>query len=162
MKRTRGILDRKRTQPTAEEEIFQSICKDVSENLDADITSIWFFDKTLSQIECQCCLDSINDSYSSGEILKKATFPSYFNSIIEYNFISAPNARTSQFTKELAEPYFEPKGILSLLDFTIHKDFEPVGIVCCENRRNIRYWSEDDKDYLRSIAALSSLHFRFS
>ena len=162
MKRTREILSKKRVEPATDEEMFQAICLDVSENLDADITSIWFFDPEHTQIECQYCYDALEESFTKGQVLEKTDFPAYFSAVVEYNFISAPDAWTHTATKELIEVYFKPKGIVSLLDFIIHVNFKPVGVICCENRRGIRDWSEQNKDYLRSIASLTSFHFRFS
>jgi len=162
MNRTREILSKKRSTPATKEEVFKSVCMDVSENLDADLTSIWFFDKDQTQIECQCCFDAITKEFTKGGALKNADYPTYFNSIVEFNFISAPEALTNSATKELAESYFKPKGIVSLIDFILHRNFNPIGVICCENRSSIRNWSESDKDYLRSISALVSFQFQFT
>jgi GAF domain-containing protein len=82
--------------------------------------------------------------------------------VFEETFISAPDAHTHPATKGLSEVYFKPNGIQSLLDFIRHKDFKPVGVICCENRSARRDWSEENKNTLRSIAALVSHRFRFS
>ncbi|MEM9157669.1 MAG: GAF domain-containing protein [Verrucomicrobiota bacterium] len=162
MNRTREALSKTRQPKATKSEVFQSICLDVSENLLADLTSVWFFDKEQTQIECQCCYDALAESFSKGQILRKEDFPKYFERVIEDNVISAPDALNHSATKDLTEPYFRPKGIISLLDFILHRNYTPVGVICCENRKDMRNWKEADIDYLRSIAALTSFHFHFS
>ena len=161
MNRTRDILNLGRVQNATQDEIFKSVCLDVSEQLDSDLVSIWFFDDIQSHIECQANYDAVTGNFSDGQILHQKDYPHYFKTIIEYNSISAPNARTNSATKELSKGYFAPNRILSRLDFILHNEFKPIGVICCENRSYIRDWTEADKSYLRKIATLVSSRFHF-
>lgn len=162
MKRTREILSLKQVEDATDEKVFKAVCLDVAEDLEADLVSIWFFDSNQTRIECQCSYDAVTGEFSKSHALKRNDFPSYFKTVVEETFISAPDACTHHATKELTEIYFKPNGIQSLLDFIIHKDFKPIGVVCCENRSTRREWSEENKNTLRMIAALVSHRFRFS
>ncbi|MBK1880136.1 GAF domain-containing protein [Pelagicoccus mobilis] len=147
-----------RTKAT-KEEIFKSVCIDAAEQLDADLTSVWTFNEKKTQIECQLRYDALDETYTSGLVLKKEDYPRYFKAIVEENIVNAPMARTQIATKEFTESYFEPNGIHSLLDFILHDDHVPVGVLCCENRRGVRQWSREDEDFLRSLATLTSFLF---
>lgn len=158
MLRTKKLVSKRAT--ASKDEIFQAACQDTAEAVDADRTSVWTFDKELTQIECQCCFDSLDDSFSSGAILKRSDFPTYFQTIVEDNIVNAPNARSQIATMEFTVPYFIPNGIHSLLDFILQKDSAPIGVICCENRRGIRHWNKADEDYLRAIATLTAFLFQ--
>lgn len=159
MKRTRTILEQRKTDSVTDKSVFEAVCRDIAERLDADLVSIWFMCDSESCIESQCSFDVIKQSFSEGRRLYKTDYPHYFQSIVEENYISANDVYTHPATVELIENYFRPLGVYSLLDFILHKDYQPVGILCCENRRSPRKWSEKDQSYLRSISALISHRF---
>jgi len=162
MKRTRKVLNPEPTQTVCDQDVFEAVCLDVAENIGADLVSVWFCSLEGSGILCQCRYDAISGIFSEGQRLMKEEYPRYFEAIIEYNYISAPDARTHPSTRELTETYFKPNGVRSLLDFILHEDFRPIGVVCCEHRQEIRNWTEADTSYLRSIASLVSSRFQFS
>ncbi|MDQ8180486.1 GAF domain-containing protein [Pelagicoccus sp. SDUM812005] len=157
MQRTKSLVAKRAT--TSKDEIFQAVCEDCAEGVDADRTSVWTFDRDLTQIECQCCYDALEKTFTKGAVLKRDDFPTYFKAIVEDNIVNAPHARTQQATREFTEPYFVPNGIHSLLDFILQKDLVPIGIICCENRRGIRDWDKSNEEYLRTIATLTSFLF---
>lgn len=161
MKRTQELLKRSPADDADVEPILEAICHDAAENLDADLVSIWLFKQDPERIECQLALDATAGETSTGLVLLESDYPIYFRSILEESTISAPVAATHPMTREFAETYFKPKGIISLLDFIVHRDFQPVGIICCENRSARRDWSEDDKRYLMRLATLASFKTRF-
>jgi GAF domain-containing protein len=157
MNRSRTLLNS--PQPVTTQEFFRALCRDVSENLDADKTSVWTFDRDLSQIECQCNFDALSGDFTTGLILKRADYPIYFQKIVDDTFVLAPHAQTQAVTREFVDSYFKPQGIVSLLDFILHDEIRPFGVICCENRRAIRNWSADDQKYLRSLATMTSFLF---
>lgn len=157
MDRTLALLHARPLPET--EELFRAICMDTSHQLDADKTSVWTFDLGQTLIECRCGYDALSEQFSSGQILRRADYPVYFQSIIYENIVCAPQARLQAATREFTETYFKPAGIVSLLDYILHDHGRPYGIICCENRRAIRPWSDADQDYLRRIAVLTSFLF---
>ncbi|MCH6255450.1 hypothetical protein MLD52_02740 [Puniceicoccaceae bacterium K14] len=159
MKRTKELLKKLDKEDFNTDELHSAICLDISDNLGADLVSLWSFDSELSQIECLFCLDTTSNESSSAQVLKRNDFPTYFSYIVEDNVVCAPNARTHFATKELTEKYFKPNGIVSLLDFILQKDFKPSGIICCEARKSEIDWTVAHRTYLRSIASLISFRF---
>ena len=160
MKRTQELLKQATADDADVEPILEAICRDAAENFDADLVSIWLFEQGPERIECQLALDVTADATSSGQVLLKSNYPVYFRSILEQSTISAPVAATHSMTHEFAESCFKPNGIISLLDFIVHRDFNPVGVTCCENRSARRDWSEDNQRYLMRLATLASFKTR--
>lgn len=142
-------------------DICEAICLDIIDNVDADLVSIWLFDPAKSKITCLHSKDLKNSPSMKGLELFRQDFPVYFRSIVEETTINASNARTHPMTRELTKAYFEPFNITSLLDFIIHNDFEPVGVICCESRNRKREWDDDNIDYLRSLTTYISFETRF-
>ncbi len=153
MERTRKVAAR---DCASAKDIYQAICLDAAENLDANLVSIWRFDENCSKIICLHALDVESGTASAGQELMRDDFPRYFESILEETTISAPDARTHPMTRELTEAYFVPNEIISLLDFIMHSNLKPVGVICCESKRKRRNWSEEDRQYILSLAAYAS------
>jgi GAF domain-containing protein len=143
----------------APSEFFRALCLDVAGDLDVDQVSVWTFEHDQSQINCLCAYDALSQHFSSGQSLKRSSCPLYFEQIVEQNIVAADDVTQNSATKEFLDSYFKPHGIKSLLDFIMHQDMEPYGIICCENRRAVRKWRDTDRSYLRSIAALTSFLF---
>jgi GAF domain-containing protein len=161
MQLTRNILSRKQQGSISDGTVFQEVCKDVAIDLNVDLVSIWLCGDPdrKSYIECQCRYDAKNETFEKGEIVWKADCPVYFETMIEDNIIAAKDVSKHPATRDMMEIYFEPKGICSLLDFILHKDFKPTGVICCEMRGTPREWTEKEIGYLRAIAALVSHRF---
>lgn len=162
MQRTREILKPKTTENVHDQDVFEAVCLDVVEHVQADLVSIWFCSFEGTGILCKCRYDATTGVFTEGQRVMKGDCPQYFETMIEYNYISAPDACEHPATRELSEKYLKPNGVLSILDFILHEDYKPIGVICCENRSSIRNWSEKDMSYLRSIAMLVSSRFEFA
>lgn len=145
-----------------DQDLFKSVCLDVAEHVESDLVSIWFCSFEGTGILCKCRYDAATGIFDDGQRIMKKDCPRYFETMIEYNYISASDARKHPATRELAEIYLKPNKVQSLLDFILHEDYKPIGVICCENRSSIRHWSEDNMSYLRSIAMLVSSRFEFA
>lgn len=123
--------------------------------------SLWFFSPDFESIESLICYDASSRSYTSGQKLYKADCEDYFKAILQNEIINAPDAREHDSTKCFKEVYFEPLNIYSLLDYILHRDFNPHGIICCESVNKITQWSDKDIDTLKKIARVSSMYFTY-
>jgi len=126
----------------------------------ADRVSLWVFSKDFSKITSLLCYDANSGQYSSGQELFRSDYTEYFDAIIKKDVINASLARDNVFTQCFNESYFQPLNIYSLLDFILHEDFEPTGVICCESVNEVTHWSEDNIETLRRIANMSSLYFK--
>jgi len=137
------------------------ICEVTSEVLaGADRVSLWTFADNYSKIVSSVSYDRTNNKYSDTAELKREEFGAYFDAIISNEVIIASDAREHPQTACFKELYFKPNNIYSLLDFILHHDFKPIGVICCESVGRLYEWSEDDVKSLRRISNASSLYFR--
>jgi hypothetical protein len=125
----------------------------------ADRVSLWRFEDNYSKIVSSVSYDRITKTYGGNEELLRENFSSYFEAILSNDVINASDARNDPVTACFKDLYFKPNNIYSLLDFILHNDFNPVGVICCESVDEIFHWSEEDVNALRRIANSSSLYF---
>lgn len=125
----------------------------------ANRVSLWNFNQDKTEISCLMCFDKTSNTFSSQQVLTKADFPKYFETILVEQVILASDARNYSATKCFNESYFEPCDIYSLLDFVLHKDFTPSGILCCESVGKKVNWLSEDVDTLRMLSSMTSYFF---
>jgi hypothetical protein len=149
------------TNPTlAVDKKLQVICEVTSEVVTgADRVSLWTFEDNYSKIVSSVSYDRNTNEYGGSVELKRENFGSYFDAIISNEIINASDARENPLTSCFKDLYFKPNNIYSLLDFILHNDFNPIGVICCESVGKIHQWSEGDVTSLRRIANASSLYF---
>ncbi|MEO2267405.1 GAF domain-containing protein [Pseudoalteromonas sp. YIC-656] len=128
----------------------------------ADITSLWVCDEDTSAIICIARFDKHSDEFSSGGVISKESAQVYFDAIQKHDFLAIEQAREHPFTKDMNYEYFIPAGIHSLLDYVLHDNFKPKGVLCCEARTEVPKWQDDEKAVLKRIANSSSMFFDLS
>lgn len=119
--------------------------------------SLWCFDDNRDVITCEQLLD--NDLPLSSE---KATFhrrdlPAYFSALDHQRVIRANDACNHPATTEFTEDYLIPSDIVSMLDVPIRFGGEMIGIICCEQKKTLKQWSDDETHF---VAALADLYGR--
>jgi len=159
MENVLAVLNQKPTAQQDVEWILQAMCRDASENVDADLVSIWVFNASYTKIICKMGYDADTGNYSSGPVLERFDYPIYFRNIVQEISISAPDVTVHLGLSELIKSYFEPQNIVSLLDFVIYRKNQPKAVICCENRACLRDWSEEDINYIRSLTTIAGFHF---
>ncbi|GHF20597.1 hypothetical protein GCM10017044_14360 [Kordiimonas sediminis] len=136
--------------------LLQSICKDAATNLQVDLVSVWFFSETYDRITCACRYDVLADTVTSGGTLGRAAHPVYFQHLLSETRLIAPDVEKRSYTVELLDTYFRPNKIKSLLDYILVHNSEPIGVICCENRRTTRDWREEDVRYLNMLGTMAA------
>ena len=125
----------------------------------ANMVSLWVFDPGHTKIQNLIAYQNQTGSFSVLPDLHQQDFPEYFSAIIENELLVAPNARTHSMTQSLSTAYFEPNDIHSLLDFILHRDFQPIGVICCESKGKPARWTPEDEENLRALSILISYFF---
>ena len=72
--------------------------------------------------------------------------------------LSIPDVSLNERVKEFRESYFQNYNIKSLLDVPIRIHGELIGVVCCEKNDTVKNWTEQDENFVKSIADLISLN----
>lgn len=127
----------------------------------ANLVSLWRFEEGGRQIRSLINYDAESKTFSSDLILTRDSYPKYFQSIVENEVINAPNARQHFATNGFTESYFKPADIYSLLDFILHKNLLPSGVICCERRGSVAQWTDEDVNNISMVATLISFFFDF-
>ena len=147
----------------AQQKKLEKICLITAEMIDgADRVSLWTFEHDLTQIRSIICYDGPSGSFSSNAVLRKRDFAPYFDAILNQNVVTAPDAHRHPATACFTEAYFIPNNIVSLLDYVLHQDFQPKGVICCESIGKPTLWKKSDVDMLKKIAFACSLYFELT
>lgn len=123
---------------------------------DCDRVGIWLFCNDYSEMISLISVDE-SGNQAQGELLLADDFKKYFDYIIENELLVASDARANNLTECFNKGYFDIHNIHSLLDVTFKKDFNPLGIICCERTANKTEWVPQDIKTLKSIAIKASL-----
>jgi len=128
----------------------------VSEAIDVERVSLWFFKKDFSELACFDIYESSKNEHSAGAVLKQSDFPNYFEAVVSDRVISCDNARTDSRSREFTESYLIPHGITSMLDIAFRVSGNLVGVVCNEHTGEMRIWRSDEKAFADEISSLLS------
>ncbi|MBU2985093.1 GAF domain-containing protein [Saccharophagus degradans] len=144
-------------------EQLELICRVASKLItNANLISLWRFGENKQKIISLINYDVEQQRFTEGLELNRRDFPVYFDAIIERELLVASRARTHPVTRGFAESYFEPLDIHSLLDFILHKDFAPIGVICCESKGEAVNWSDEDIENIRMLATQISYCFELT
>ncbi|WP_163400353.1 PAS domain S-box protein [Flavobacterium fluviatile] len=91
------------------------------------------------------------------DILDKASYPIYFETLQNKAVINASDVFSKLETSEFQEAYFIKNGIQSMLDVPIFFNGKLAGVVCFESTVKKREWDNEDINYARTIADVISL-----
>ncbi len=118
---------------------------------------IWRFDEGDDRLVCHCLFTAATGQATRGEILDARQFPTYVATLRERRAIAVKDALTHPTTRELAMPYLNVHGIVSLLDAPIIVDGRVVGVVCHEHATTPREFSQREVDFAGSVADMVAL-----
>ena len=108
-------------------------------------------------ITCKNLFSSDNHTLGDKNILKKESYPIYFETLQSKAVISAVDVFDKLETSEFQEIYFTKNNIKSMLDVPIFLNGQLAGVVCFENISNNREWDNEDINYAKTIADVISL-----
>lgn len=136
------------------------ICRSIRHNIaSASRVSLWRFESDRTAIRCLILDTQEHSDTSSSLVLKQQDYPEYFNAILSGDTLSASDARHHPSTRCFNEDYFNTFDIYSLLDFIFHRNFTPIGIICCESTGKQVTWSDEDKNVIRRTASIVSMFY---
>ncbi|MDD5672417.1 MAG: diguanylate cyclase, partial [Candidatus Omnitrophica bacterium] len=137
--------------------ILKEITKADAETLEVERVTVWLYEKDYSKVYCADQYELTPDKHIGGLGLISERYPEYFESLEKNRFISVHNVHSDPRTRELAETYFYPLGITSILDAPIRLNGKTVGVLCHEHVGPARMWSVDEQHFAASMADLIAL-----
>jgi PAS domain S-box-containing protein len=117
-------------------------------------TSMWQFSEDRSSIHCVDLYDAEARRHSSGDIVRRADFPTYFSAMEHERLIAADDAHHDPSTREFSLPYLTPKGIGAMLDVPLHQNATVTGVICLEHVGGTRHWTAEEQNFALSVANL--------
>lgn len=144
------------------EQFYKELTLVLAEESGATRASLWMYPDPLlrDRIECLSLYDRTDAAWSSGAVLKEEDFGPYFDAMRKDGLIVAGDARNHPVTDCFSEIYFDPLGIVSLLDVGIQVAGQPFGLFCCENTTDILDWTPEHVEYLRQVGTLLGFALR--
>lgn len=135
----------------------QVITQITAYNLAVERVSIWLFDSSKTYLQCLELFNLSLNQYCEETKLLVANYPAYFQAIAENQVIIANDAHTDSRTQEYSEFYYQPRGIMSVLDIPILLKGKIVGVMSTEQVGTFRDWTLEDQNFTRSIADFVTL-----
>jgi PAS domain S-box-containing protein len=121
----------------------------------ANRISFWkYFNDT---IICKNLYSNDKSDFYYKNILDKASYPIYFETLKNKAVINASDVFNKLETSEFQKGYFIKNRILSMLDVPIFHNGKLAGVVCFESTEKKREWDNEDINYARTIADVISL-----
>ena len=117
----------------------------------------WLLVNNHNELKCICNYDSANPNLPLAPNLPKTLIPKYFDLITRREIVLTNNALKNPQSSELSEIYLKPFNVHSLMDIPIHIGGELVGLVCFENTKKSRVWTEREQKFGLVIAQIISL-----
>jgi two-component sensor histidine kinase len=115
--------------------------------------SVWLFNQEKDAVISMGEYDLQQRKFEKENIIYKEKHPTYFKAISENEILLAPNVYTNKNTYELADDYFKPNNIISLMDIPLRLEGELVGVMCFEKTgKTERIFSKNDQAFALSLA----------
>lgn len=139
------------------DEAIHEIISSASEAIKAQRVNAWLFVNNFSEIKCIGNYDASNHTSELSPNLKRIDMPNYFSLLTSREIVITDDTFNNPQTKELLDIYLKPLNIHSLMDIPIHIGGELVGLVCFENTKEARSWTEREQKFGLVIAQMISL-----
>ena len=131
-------------------EAAQLITQAASEAYGIARASIWHLKGEQLEPIAAYCRDSGSLEYPSS--LDMSACPHYIEALHRGRVIDVQNVAEDARTEELAQTFFNPRGITSVLDATIRVGGEVFGVLCLEHSGCVRAWHADEVAFAGELA----------
>lgn len=135
--------------------------KTISKALGVHSVSVWSyeFDESTETdaIKCLDLYESETDSHSAGLYIVESDFPVYFAELKDNGIVRAPDALTHEATAPFAEFFLIEDGVKSMLDIPYYGLNGIAGVVCLEQKYDIRYWNDEEVSFIKSVTDILNI-----
>jgi PAS domain S-box-containing protein len=125
--------------------------------IEVERASVWLLDPGGSHLELIDLYVAATATHEQGTKLLAGDFPSYFTAMRSGRVIDAHNAAVDPRTREFADSYLGPLGIVAMLDAAIRIGSEVVGTVCVEYVGAQHVWRGHEIEFAGEVADQLSL-----
>lgn len=153
------LLDLSKKQFRSFKDALKYVNEKVAETLEIERCGFWLFNDDHSQIICKDVYLKNKNEHEQGSVLNANQYPHYFEALEKELVIDASDAINDPRTKEFEVSYLKPLNIVSMLDFPVRLHGQVIGIICCEQSKEKRIWTDNEKSFVKSISDFVSLQF---
>jgi diguanylate cyclase (GGDEF)-like protein len=139
------------------DEAFQRITEKAAHTLDVERVSIWLFSDDMQTLQCHDLYLKSRADHIQCISLKASEYPRYFEALSKSRALAVSYAPTDHRTQELNEKYLKYLGISSMLEATIRRRGDTIGVVCHEQVGPSRSWTLDEQHFAASVADVVTL-----
>jgi len=137
--------------------ILKMTTEEAAKTLQVERVSIWFLHAQYSELVCEQLYSLSKGPQESGQRVRAADYPAYFEAIENSRILAANNAREDLRTHGFTEHYLKPLGITSMMDVPIRLHAKLLGVMCYEHIGPLREWSLEEQDFAASVADMIAL-----
>ncbi|TND07882.1 MAG: signal transduction histidine kinase [Bacteroidetes bacterium] len=138
------------------DEAIREIIEVVSAAMQVERMNIWRIDENFRSISSIGNYD-IKTGMLPNLTLHRNTMPEYFGLLESAEIIVTADSAHDPKTRELAEGYIVPNGIISMMDVPIRIEGRMIGVVCFEETKQRRDWSVEERQFGISVAQIIAL-----
>lgn len=153
------LLGAETLDPGAWEDMRRNMVREIARLLDVEIVGIWLYDKKAREVRLETQYERSTRRYTSGDVLKRSSFPNYFRVLESDQMLDAHDATNDPRTREFAETYLKENNIKSLLDTKIFIDGQMGGLISIQHMGEKRRWTAADMTFASRIADMVSLAY---
>lgn len=139
------------------EDAISEIITSASKAIKTNRVNAWLFVNNFSEIKCIGNYDFLKPDLALAPNLPKQLIPNYFNLLTSKEIVITTEAFENPQASELLEIYLKPFDVHSLMDIPIYIAGELVGLVCFENTKTSRVWTDQEQKFGLVIAQIISL-----
>lgn len=139
--------------------VFHTVCEQAGKEMDISMVSVWLMNEDRSEMIRNYALNE--GSKDTNKLhMSRNQHEVYFQALETESVIIASDARNHPYTSVFAEDYFKAFDIFSLLDSPIMIDGKLIGVICCEQKHQLKEWTEEDVLYVRILSEFCAIGFK--
>jgi predicted signal transduction protein with EAL and GGDEF domain len=127
--------------------------------LDVSRVSFWTYEEAQQLVRCEHMYRADRNQPLGPTLLRRADFPTYFNSLCSQLVIAVEDAAEDPRTAELHDSYLAPLGVVSMLDVPVRAFGRYLGVLCHEQLNAPRLWTQEDETFAAAVATQVALAF---
>jgi PAS domain S-box-containing protein len=135
----------------------QRITEAGADSLSVERASIWFMSKGADALICNDLYTRSRKAHASGQNLRSAEYPRYFDALHTTRAIVAPDAATNELVSEFRNGYLGLHAITSMLAIPVRSGKDVIGVLCFEQTETSRDWDIEDQDFAGALADYTAI-----
>ncbi|MFZ4779285.1 MAG: GAF domain-containing protein, partial [Terrimicrobiaceae bacterium] len=138
---------------TALEQVTQTL----AETLDAEAVGIWLLADDRKSLICRELYSLSKGNHERGTVFSVARCAQYLQALEAKRSLAISDTRIDSRTRNLAQDYLNPRGVMSLVSSPILSEGNIHGFLWVEHTETIRRWTAEEVQLVLAIADMTAL-----